>query len=239
MRVEEAKNDSSMKIIKEISKEVEEVKQRSGEAAHYPFPEASLRFLRSIPGNSTCVDCGANDPQWASISYGVLVCLKCSGRHRSFGVSHSIVRSLQLDTWENGVLQMLEGGNVQWNKFLSRHGMGSEKSSRDRVYFTKAALFYRENLRRHVDKVVKAGVYQGRHMWRQRPHPQPSQTTAKKRTSITESEDGYFSSGTSSCSSCNMHNTNNDGEEDNITASVPERISTSIMTCATALHSTS
>jgi hypothetical protein len=208
------KSSSCIKMQKAISKELEEVKQRNGSssssvhAQYYPFPEASLKFLRSIPGNNACVDCGAQDPQWASISYGVLVCLKCSGRHRSFGVSHSIVKSLQLDTWEHSlsVLKMLEGGNAQWNRFLSRHGMND---NRDRVYFTKAALFYRENLHRHAEKVIQAGVYHGRHVWRERrKHASPTtndnrsqqqkkiqlhhQGSESKETAL--SEDGYSSS---------------------------------------------
>lgn len=76
---------SYISIHKVITKELEEVKQRndggigSVRAPYYPFPEASLKFLRSIPGNNACADCGAQDPQWASISYGVLVCtLTCS-----------------------------------------------------------------------------------------------------------------------------------------------------------------
>jgi ADP-ribosylation factor GTPase-activating protein 1 len=38
--------------------------------------------LRSLPGNDSCVDCGTKNPQWASVSYGTLFCLECSGQHR-------------------------------------------------------------------------------------------------------------------------------------------------------------
>jgi ADP-ribosylation factor GTPase-activating protein 1 len=48
---------------------------------------------------SQCCECTAYDNEWASISYGILLCLDCAGRHRSLGVQISYVKSLYLDTW--------------------------------------------------------------------------------------------------------------------------------------------
>ena len=45
-------------------------------------------------------------PDWASINLGILVCIECSGIHRSLGVHVSKVRSLTLDKWEEPTVKV-------------------------------------------------------------------------------------------------------------------------------------
>jgi len=88
------------------------------------FPAACKTLLHSLPGNRNCIDCNARDPEWAAISYGALVCIKCSGRHRSMGVAVSQVRSVAMDHWTHKeVVGMLEGGNAQLGGFFARHAL--------------------------------------------------------------------------------------------------------------------
>jgi hypothetical protein len=54
--------------------------------SHRRFPISCLNLLRNIDGNLRCADCQASNPQWATISYGALLCIECSGRHRQLGV---------------------------------------------------------------------------------------------------------------------------------------------------------
>uniref|UniRef100_A0A8C8ZGU4 Arf-GAP with coiled-coil, ANK repeat and PH domain-containing protein n=1 Tax=Prolemur simus TaxID=1328070 RepID=A0A8C8ZGU4_PROSS len=68
-----------------------------------------LQRVQSVAGNSQCGDCGQPDPRWASINLGVLLCIECSGIHRSLGVHCSKVRSLTLDSWEPELLKVLVG----------------------------------------------------------------------------------------------------------------------------------
>jgi Putative GTPase activating protein for Arf len=127
------------------------------------FPVACRKLVRSLPGNNHCLDCGAPNPAWASVSYGCLLCLRCSGKHRSYGVQTSKVRSLDMDHWTHEqVLAMLEGGNAQIAQFFERHSMGNATLAANNRYHTKASLFYRTHLSKHVESVASAGAYQGR-----------------------------------------------------------------------------
>ncbi|KAI1710014.1 BAR domain of APPL family domain-containing protein [Ditylenchus destructor] len=78
-----------------------------------------VRQLCSTPGNERCADCGHTDAKWASINLGVIICIECSGAHRSLGVHRSKVRSLTMDSLEpeqrNILLQL---GNKKVNSIF-------------------------------------------------------------------------------------------------------------------------
>ncbi|XP_061591191.1 arf-GAP with coiled-coil, ANK repeat and PH domain-containing protein 3 [Cololabis saira] len=74
--------------------------------------ETILQRIQCLPGNEQCCDCGQADPRWASINLGILLCIECSGIHRSLGVHCSKVRSLTLDSWEPELFKLMcELGN--------------------------------------------------------------------------------------------------------------------------------
>lgn len=54
--------------------------------------EKPIDVLRRVCGNDKCADCGAPEPDWASLNLGVLVCIECSGVHRNLGVHISKVK---------------------------------------------------------------------------------------------------------------------------------------------------
>ncbi|KAG1463467.1 hypothetical protein G6F46_001913 [Rhizopus delemar] len=72
----------------------------------------ALKKIRLAPGNDECADCKAKNPEWACTNLGVIVCIECSGIHRSLGVHVSKVRSVVLDKWEPEAIEvMLQLGN--------------------------------------------------------------------------------------------------------------------------------
>ncbi|KAI1767561.1 centaurin beta [Hypoxylon sp. FL1150] len=62
-------------------------------------PDKLLQMLRdNDQGNCWCADCGSGAKvEWVSINLAIILCIECSGIHRSLGTHISKVRSLTLD----------------------------------------------------------------------------------------------------------------------------------------------
>ncbi|CAI4216533.1 unnamed protein product [Parascedosporium putredinis] len=62
-------------------------------------PDRLLQMLRdNDKGNNWCADCGSGSKvEWVSINLAIILCIECSGIHRSLGTHISKVRSLTLD----------------------------------------------------------------------------------------------------------------------------------------------
>ena len=116
----------------------------------YAHPD--LNEILSREGNTTCFDCGKENPKWAQLNNGIILCLKCAGIHRSFGLQISVIRSVQVDSWtEKQVKYLSLGGNNKFKEFLSEYKI-EPTSSFDLKYKSKAAEYYRNNLKNEVEK---------------------------------------------------------------------------------------
>ncbi|KAL7721070.1 Centaurin beta [Entamoeba marina] len=83
-------------------------------------------------GNNKCSECGCGNPQWISVNLGIIFCIKCSGIHRSLGVSCSRVKSTTLDNIEDYVVRILDAlGNDKVNSIYQQGCMLSSYSSAD------------------------------------------------------------------------------------------------------------
>nr|XP_005298576.1 ARF GTPase-activating protein GIT2 isoform X6 [Chrysemys picta bellii] len=78
---------------------------------------------KRLRSSEVCADCSAQDPCWASVNRGILICDECCSVHRSLGRHISQVRHLKHTPWPPTLLQMVEtlynnGANSIWEHSL-------------------------------------------------------------------------------------------------------------------------
>ncbi|KAJ2904728.1 PH domain-containing protein [Zalerion maritima] len=103
-------------------------------------PDKLLQMLRdNDQGNFWCADCGSpSKVEWVSINLAIILCIECSGIHRSLGTHISKVRSLTLDitsfTADIVELLMLVGNrvsNMVWEAKLDAGLKPSSQATRE------------------------------------------------------------------------------------------------------------
>ncbi|XP_022294799.1 arf-GAP with GTPase, ANK repeat and PH domain-containing protein 1-like isoform X22 [Crassostrea virginica] len=101
-----------------------------------PADPAGMQAIRTIRGNNSCADCGAPNPDWASINLGTIVCIECSGIHRNLGTHLSRVRSLDLDEWPPDLVRVMMAigngiANTVWEHSMKNRTKPGPTSPRD------------------------------------------------------------------------------------------------------------
>ena len=130
------------------------VYSRQGSSSFEENPDKLLQLLRDADqGNCWCADCGSGvKTEWVSINLGIILCIECSGIHRSLGTHISKVRSLTLDinSFTTDIVELLllignRVSNMVWEAKLDPSIKPSPQASREqRLKFITAKYVDRE-----------------------------------------------------------------------------------------------
>lgn len=115
------------------------------------YEEDPVKLLQAVrdadQGNNWCADCGSTSKvEWVSINLGIVLCIECSGIHRSLGTHISKIRSLTLDvhSFSNDIVEILlqvgnRVSNMVWEATLDPSQKPPATSTREqRLKFISA-----------------------------------------------------------------------------------------------------
>lgn len=113
---------------------------RSDSNSYEDNPSKLLQIIRDVDqGNKWCADCGSSSKvEWVSINLGIVLCIECSGIHRSLGTHITKVRSLTLDihSFSNDIVEILlqvgnRVSNMVWEARLDQSTKPTAQSNRE------------------------------------------------------------------------------------------------------------
>lgn len=117
-----------------------------------PYSNYEFEELLQDKANLVCFDCGRGPASWASVNNAIYLCMNCAGEHRSYGVSVSYIRSINIDKWNDTQINCMKvGGNRRLEELLTKFEV-PRKTSPKILYSSKLLEYHRHQIKSDVNK---------------------------------------------------------------------------------------
>lgn len=114
-------------------------------------------LIEKLITTSKCSDCDSENPTWCSINWLCMICIDCSGVHRSLGVQISKIRSLRLDNLEQELIELLDiVSGEKINKILEANVKSYEKPKPNSMFNEKEVyIINKYKLKKYLKSPIK------------------------------------------------------------------------------------
>ena len=127
------------------------------------YTNSKISSIIKTKGNDKCIDCGTEDPTYASINNGVFICFNCINCHRFLGDDISLLKNLISDECDDEELKYLSlGGNarflnnlVEFDLVKNNDHLSLNETKIQKKYLYKASEYYRLLLSSEVNETEK------------------------------------------------------------------------------------
>ena len=115
-----------------------------------------LNALRDLNENKICADCKSIYVEYASITYGIFLCMDCAMNHKShFKIDESKIKSLNSPYWSQDEILMLRiGGNHNFMNFLKQYDLPDKTTDLKSRYLNIAVDYYRRFVESSAEGIV-------------------------------------------------------------------------------------
>lgn len=143
--------------------------------------------------NAVCADCPAKNPTWASIDFGVFICMNCVGEHRALGPQITKTKSAKIDSWQPQWIEIMDNiGNQAANSFWeysmpqSRKCLTTTSTSEERKNFIYEKYIRKKYINSKMPNPIQyflqnGKVYENTQTLCPNAQPQPRSNSAQKK----------------------------------------------------------
>ena len=114
----------------------------------------TIQNIASLSGNSKCLECGYDNPNWVSFPFSIFVCPKCARLHKKFKKQFKI-KSIEVSDFSDYEIKLLSiGGNSRFLNLMNEYKIDLKEPTIENKYLTVISEYYILLLKAEIEKLI-------------------------------------------------------------------------------------